>query len=164
MRSYISISIKFCTYQEEAAAPTWGVAAMAPTAAVTGAASSAVAAAFLIKILRDLPLELALAAAAAFFWGELVAMELVAVAAAPTTGEVVSPANGEAPTGAATAATALEDAWRWDAWRGVVMPTAPATGDAATALVADTAASLVGGDWATHQPGVQGGGREHHHP
>ncbi len=100
----------------------------------------------------------ALAVAGAFFWGELVAMELAAAAAVPTTGEAVSPAKGEVATGAATAATALEDAWWWDAWRRVVMPTAPAIGDAAAALAADTVSSSVGGGLGNAPARCAGGG------
>jgi hypothetical protein len=96
---------------------------------------------FLREILTDLGLEpaLAAAAAAAFLWGELMAKALEPAAAPPPTGEAISPANGNAAA-ATGAATALEDAWR-----RVVMPTAPATGDAAAALAEDIAALSVGG-------------------
>ncbi len=89
----------------------------------------------------DLGLEpaLAAAAAAAFLWGELMAKALAPAAALPPTGEAVSPANGDAAA-ATGAATALEDAW----WR-VVMPTVPATGDAAAVLAEDTVALSVEG-------------------
>jgi hypothetical protein len=100
-----------------------------------GPALSAAASGFLREILTDLGLEPALAvvAAAAFLWGELVAKVLAPAAAPPPAGDAIFPANGDA-------ATALEDAWR-----RVVMLTAPATGDAAAALAEDTAALSVEG-------------------
>ncbi len=102
---------------------------------------SAAVSAFLREILTDLGLEpvLAVVAAAAFLWGELTAKALALVAAAPPTGEAVLPANGDVAA-ATGAATALEDAWRQ-----VIMPTAPATGDAATMLAEDTAELSGGG-------------------
>ncbi len=108
---------------------------------------------FLREILTDLGLEPALAAAAvAFLWGELMAKALAPAAAPPPTGEVVLPANGDAAA-ANGAATALEDAWRQ-----VVMPTAPATGDAAAALAEDTAALSVGGTLSAAPDRHAGGG------
>jgi hypothetical protein len=111
------------TYLAAAAAPTRGVAATATTAAATGPTSSAAASGFLREILTDLGLELVLAAAvvAAILWGEVMAKALAPAAAPPPTGEEILPANGDAAA-ATGVATALEDAWR-----GVVMSTAPAT-------------------------------------
>jgi hypothetical protein len=99
-------------------------------------------------------LEAALAAAAAnaFLWGELMA-KAMALTAAPLspTGEAVLPTNGDAATGTGTA-TALEDAWR-----RVVMPTTPATGNADATLIEDTAASSVGGQRGAAPDGRTGG-------
>ncbi len=104
-------------------------------AAVTGTATA-------LEDAWYLCLEAALAAAAAntFLWGELMA-KAMALAAAPLspTGEAVLPTNGDVAVGTGTA-TALEDAWR-----RVVMPTTPATENAAAALIEDIAASSVGG-------------------
>jgi hypothetical protein len=119
----------------------------ATTAAAMGPASSAAASGFLREILMDLGLELALAAAAAFLWGELMVKVLP-----PPTGEVVLLANGDAAAATGTA-TALEDAWR-----RVVMPTAPATGDAAAALAEDTAALSMGGTLGAAPDRCAGGG------
>ncbi len=78
---------------------------------MTGPASSAAVSVFLREILTDLGLEPALAAAVAvaFLGGELMAKALAPAAVPPPTGEVVSPANGDAAA-ATGAATALEDA------------------------------------------------------
>ncbi len=86
------------------------------------------------------------------------AKALAPAAVPPPTGEAILPENGDAAA-ATGAATALEDAWQ-----RVVIPTAPATGDAAAALAEDTAALSVGGHWALHRTGAQGGGKEHHCP
>ncbi len=127
---------------------------------VTGPTLSAAVSAFLREILTDLGLEPALVAVAAvvFLWGELMAKALAPAVVPPPTGEAVLPANGDAAT-ATGAATALEDTWR-----RVVMSTAPATGDAAAALVEDTAALSVGVHLGTASDRCAGGGKEHHHP
>ncbi len=95
---------------------------------------------------------LAVAAANAFLWGELMAKGM-ALAAAPLspTGEAVLPANGDAAARTGTA-TALEDAWWW-----VVMPTTPATGNAAAVLIEDTAGSSGGGRRGAAPDGCTGG-------
>ena len=97
-------------------------------------------------------------AAASALLRELMAKALALAAAPPPTGEAVLPANGVAAA-ATGAATALEDAWR-----RVVMPTVPATGDAAAALAEDTAALGVGGTLGAAPDWCAGGGEEHHRP
>ncbi len=117
---------------------------------------SAAASAFLREILMNLGLEPALAAVAvagAFLWGKLMAKVLAPAAAPPPTGEAVLPANGDAAA-ATGAATVLEDAWR-----RVVMPTAPATGDAAAVLAEDTVTLSAGGTLGA-APDRRAGGRE----